>query len=104
MSVLREPPVSLNAGPKPAPDLPTAGLLCLALTLLLLVSQPLPVHLYRTYVEAESYYAYGPAIPFLVAFLLWHRRQALREAPPHAQPVGARRSAARPGPADLGRR
>ena len=75
---------------RPKPDAPdtapswdavTLGLLAGALALLLALSWPLPQHLWFEYTEFESYYAYGPAIPFLAGFLLWHRRAALRAAP-----------------------
>ena len=33
------------------------------------------------YLEPNSFYVYGPAIPFLVGVMLWHRRAILRAAP-----------------------
>ena len=62
-------------------DILTPLLLASGLGLLLALSWPMPQHLYREYTQFESYYAYGPVIPFLVGFMLWHRRAALREAP-----------------------
>lgn len=60
---------------------PLTGLLLLAgLGLLLAVSWPIPIHLYREYTAFESYYSYGPVIPFLACFMLWHRRAALARA------------------------
>lgn len=46
---------------------------------MLAISWPMPQHLIWEYTQYESYYAYGPVIPFLTAFLLWHRRAALQE-------------------------
>ena len=62
-------------------DAPTVALLAAALGLLITLSWPYPVFLWRSYTEHETYYAYGPAIPFLAGFLLWHRREAVRAAP-----------------------
>ncbi len=73
-----------NASPGAASqpwDAVTLGLLAAALGLLLALSWPLPQHLWIEYTEFESYYAYGPAIPFIAGFLLWHRRKALRAVP-----------------------
>ena len=61
-------------------DLATILLLTAGFGLLLALSWPMPVHLYREYMAFESYYAYGPVIPFLVGFMLWYRRAALQEA------------------------
>ncbi len=83
-----QPPRPKKSRPKPeAPeavqswDAVTLGLLAGAMGLLLALSWPLPQHLWIEYTEFESYYAYGPAIPFLAGFLLWHRRAALRAVP-----------------------
>ena len=62
-------------------DLTTILLLTAGLGLLLALSWPMPRHLYEEYTQFESYYAYGPVIPFLAGFMLWHRRAALRAAP-----------------------
>ena len=62
-------------------DIPTLLLLAAGFSLLLALSWPMPRHLYWEYTQFESYYAYGPAIPFIAGFMLWHRRAALREAP-----------------------
>ena len=61
-------------------DMVTILLLAAGLCLLLTLSWPMPSHLYREYTAFESYYAYGPVIPFLAGFMLWHRRAALRQA------------------------
>ncbi len=71
-------PPPAAAGPSDAVAL---GLLALALGLLVALSWPLPPHLWHEYTLFESYYSYGPAIPFIAGFLLWHRREALRAAP-----------------------
>ncbi len=83
-----QPPRPKRVRPEPAVpeagqpwDVVTLGLLAGALGLLLALSWPLPQHLWIEYTEFESYYAYGPAIPFIAGFLLWHRRAALRAAP-----------------------
>ena len=81
---LKQPDPEKNALPSAAAqswDALTLGLLSGALGLLLALSWPLPPHLWLEYTEFESYYAYGPAIPFIAGFLLWHRRDALRAAP-----------------------
>ena len=62
-------------------DAVTGTLLAVAVACLLGVSRVALGHWLSEYRQPESYYAYAPVIPFLVALMLWHRREALRAAP-----------------------
>ena len=74
-------------GPAPSPRRSTgnrgAGLL-LAVGVLfgLTLAWPLLAHWAGEYAQPDSYYAYGPLIPFLAALMLWRRRERLPRARP----------------------
>ncbi len=48
---------------------------------LLALAWPVLVPWTSAYLQPNSYYAYGPVIPAIVALMLWHRREALRSVP-----------------------
>jgi exosortase len=62
-------------------DLPTALLLMFSACCLLVVSHAALEHWWSEYRQPETYYGHAPAIPFLVALMLWHRREALKAVP-----------------------
>ena len=62
-------------------DMPTLALLAVSVASLLGVSRVVLGHWLSEYGQPESYYAFAPVVPFLVALMLWHRREALRAAP-----------------------
>ena len=62
-------------------DAPTLALLAVAAACLLGVSRVVLGHWLSEYRQPESYYAFAPVVPFLVALMLWHRREVLRAAP-----------------------
>ena len=63
------------------PDWPTLALLCVSAALLGLVSHTVLAQWLVAYLEPNSFYVYGPAIPPLVLLMLWHRRDSLRAVP-----------------------
>ena len=61
-------------------DILTVFLLIGSATLLVVLAWSVLVHWAEAYLQPDSYYTYGPGIPFVVAFMLWHRRNALGSA------------------------
>ena len=66
---------------QPLRDVPTLALLAASAVCLLGVSRVVLGHWLSEYSQPESYYAYAPVIPFLIALMFWHRREALCAAP-----------------------
>ncbi len=62
-------------------DWPTVVLLTVSTGMLTLVAWTVLKQWVWAYLEPNSFYVYGPAIPLLVAVMLWHRRAALRAVP-----------------------
>ncbi len=68
--------------PSPAaPDASTLLLLAGALALLVVLAWPVLTQWISAYLQPDSYYAYGPVVPFIVGLMLWHRRKALGAVP-----------------------
>ena len=69
--------------PEPAARLdgPTLALLAVSAGALAFVARTLLKQWASAYLEPDSFYVYGPAIPLIVAVMLWHRRDALRAVP-----------------------
>ena len=61
-------------------DWPVAMSCLAAAALYAAVSWPLLRAWVLAYISPDGYYAYAPIIPFIVALMLWHRRDALRSA------------------------
>jgi exosortase len=59
----------------------TAGLLLASAVLLLALGWPALNLWISGAMMPGSYFSYGPVIPFVVALMLWHRRDVLRAAP-----------------------
>ncbi len=62
-------------------DWPTLALLAASVGALTLVAWTVLKQWTSAYFEPNSFYVYGPAIPLLVAVMLWHRRDVLRGVP-----------------------
>lgn len=76
------PPPAPETTPSAArPDWPTIALLAVSAGTLGLVAWTVLKQWVWAYLEPNSFYVYGPAIPFLVAVMLWHRRDGLRAVP-----------------------
>ena len=68
--------------PFPArPDPLTLALLAVSAVLFALVSWVVVSQWIAAYLAPNSFYVYGPAIPALVALMLWHRRDLLKTVP-----------------------
>lgn len=63
------------------PDWPTLALLAVSAGTLGFVAWTVLKQWGAAYSEPNSFYVYGPAIPLLVAVMLWHRRAVLRAVP-----------------------
>ena len=72
-----EPPPPFPARPDPL----TFALLAVSAVLFALVSWVVVSQWLSAYLAPNSFYVYGPAIPALVALMLWHQRDALRAVP-----------------------
>ncbi len=70
-----------NREPAAPRDWLTLALLAASAGLLGFVARALLKQWVWAYLEPNSFYVYGPAIPLLVAVMLWHRRDALRAVP-----------------------
>ena len=76
------PPPAPETPPSAArPDWPTIALLAVSAGTLGFVAWTVLKQWIWAYLEPNSFYVYGPAIPFLVAVMLWHRRDVLRAVP-----------------------
>lgn len=62
-------------------DVPTVLLLAFSAVCLIAVAHAALAHWWSEYNQPESYYAHAPIIPFLVALMFWHRRDALKAVP-----------------------
>lgn len=62
-------------------DWPTGALLAASAVVFALVSWKIISQWIAAYLEPNSFYVYGPAIPPLAALMLWHRRAVLRAVP-----------------------
>ncbi len=62
-------------------DGPTLALLAVSAGMLASVGWSVLKQWAVAYLEPNSFYVYGPAIPFLVGVMLWHRRAILRAVP-----------------------
>jgi len=67
--------------PAARPDTLTLALLGISAVLLGIAAWPVLSQWLYAYMQPNSFYVYGPAIPFLVGLMLWHRREALRVVP-----------------------
>lgn len=63
------------------PDWPTLALLAVSAGVLALIAWGVLGGWFSAYLAPNSFYVYGPAIPVLVAVMLWHRRAVLRAVP-----------------------
>lgn len=75
MPTLRELPAAPRSW-----DLAALLLLAGGVFLGLVLAWPLLVSWAGQYAQPDSYYAYGPLVPFLAGLMLWHRRAALQSA------------------------
>lgn len=80
---LHSPASSLPAAParRGLRDPVTLLLVAAALGLFLHLAWPRLLAWGADYVQPDSYYAYGPLVPLIVALMLWHRRRVLRAVP-----------------------
>ncbi len=62
-------------------DWPTLLPYLAATMLLVALAYPMLRDWYYQYVKPESYYAHAPIIPFIVALMFWHKREAVRAVP-----------------------
>ncbi len=62
-------------------DWPTLALLAVSAAAALLITRTVLAQWLSAYLAPNSFYVYGPAIPFLVGVMFWHRRDALRAVP-----------------------
>ena len=62
-------------------DWPTLTLLAASAGALGFVARTVLKQWAFAYLEPNSFYVYGPAVPLLVGVMLWHRRDALRAVP-----------------------
>lgn len=76
-----EPQTPENKEPAAPRDWPTLALLAVSAGTLGFVAWTVLKQWAAAYLEPNSFYVYGPAIPFLVAVMLWHRRDVLRAVP-----------------------
>ena len=67
--------------PAAKPDWPTLALLAVSAAAAVLAAHSVLAQWLSAYLAPNSFYVYGPAIPFLVGVMLWHRRETLRAVP-----------------------
>ena len=70
-----------KGGWKPYRDIPALVVLTFGVALFLILAKSLLVFWHWEYTKPESYYEHALLIPVFVAVMIWHRRDALREAP-----------------------
>ena len=70
-----------NKKPAAPRDWPTLALLVASAGMLGFVAWSVLKQWAIAYLEPNSFYVYGPAIPFLVGVMLWHRRAILQAVP-----------------------
>ncbi len=90
MATTLEPTVrgaSSHAPAAPYGDLTTRLLLAAAAALLAALAWPILCAWVLAYAQAESDYAYGFIVPFLVGLMLWHRRRELAAVGAKPSPI-----------------
>jgi exosortase len=75
------PKVTEPETPGARPDWPTFALLAVSAIIAVVTARVVLTQWFSAYFALNSFYVYGPAIPFLVGGMFWHRRDALRAVP-----------------------